>query len=127
VAPPPIALEMRDLRTGYEVTTPDRMWLAFNWLYHSGTAAERFDALPRPGRGGARRADRPVLGGQARPMPAGRAPVADAAAPRVLTLAELRAAALADPQRAGRFRGAGSGACTTPTTRWRCRARSPTG
>jgi len=35
VSPPPICLEARDLRDVYEVTTPERTWLAFNWLYHS--------------------------------------------------------------------------------------------
>lgn len=35
VSPPPICLEARDLREVYEVTTPERTWLAFNWLYHS--------------------------------------------------------------------------------------------
>lgn len=33
-APPPVCLEYKDLRTGYDVTTPDRVWLAFNWLTH---------------------------------------------------------------------------------------------
>jgi arginine utilization protein RocB len=40
VSPPPICLEAKDLRGGYEVTTPDRVWLAFNWLFHTRTAAE---------------------------------------------------------------------------------------
>jgi arginine utilization protein RocB len=40
VSPPPICLEAKDLRGGYEVTTPDRVWLAFNWLFHSRSAAE---------------------------------------------------------------------------------------
>ncbi|MDB5551744.1 MAG: peptidase [Rhizobium sp.] len=35
VSPPPICLEAKDLRGGYEVTTPDKVWLAFNWLFHS--------------------------------------------------------------------------------------------
>lgn len=38
VSPPPICLEARDLRDGYEVTTPERFWLAFNWLYHARSA-----------------------------------------------------------------------------------------
>jgi arginine utilization protein RocB len=33
-SPPPICLEARDLRLGYDVTTPGAMWLAFNWLTH---------------------------------------------------------------------------------------------
>lgn len=40
VSPPPICLEAKDLRGGYEVTTPDRVWLGFNWLSHSWTAVE---------------------------------------------------------------------------------------
>ena len=39
-APPPVCLEARDLRDGYDVTTPDRVWLSFNWLTHSRSAAE---------------------------------------------------------------------------------------
>lgn len=35
ISPPPICLEARDFRGGYEVTTPERVWLAFNWLTHS--------------------------------------------------------------------------------------------
>ena len=35
VSPPPICLEARDFRGGYEVTTPERTWIAFNWLTHS--------------------------------------------------------------------------------------------
>jgi arginine utilization protein RocB len=40
VSPPPICLESKDLRGGYEVTTPDRVWLAFNWLFHSRSSAD---------------------------------------------------------------------------------------
>ncbi|MGV3553001.1 M20/M25/M40 family metallo-hydrolase [Rhizobium sp.] len=40
ISPPPICLEAKDLRGGYEVTTPDRVWLAFNWLFHSRSAAD---------------------------------------------------------------------------------------
>lgn len=40
VSPPPICLEARDLRGGYEVTTPDRVWLAFNWLFHARSTAD---------------------------------------------------------------------------------------
>lgn len=42
ISPPPICLEAKDLRDGYEVTTPERFWLAFNWLYHAMTAEELF-------------------------------------------------------------------------------------
>lgn len=40
VSPPPICLEAKDLRGGYEVTTPERVWIAFNWLSHNWTAPE---------------------------------------------------------------------------------------
>jgi arginine utilization protein RocB len=43
VSPPPICLEARDLRDGYEVTTPERFWLAFNWLYHAMSAEQLFE------------------------------------------------------------------------------------
>ncbi|GLS19554.1 peptidase M20 [Labrys miyagiensis] len=42
VSPPPICLEARDFRGGYEVTTPERTWIAFNWLSHSRTPEELF-------------------------------------------------------------------------------------
>lgn len=42
VSPPPICLEGRDLRGDYEVTTPERAFLAFNWLSHSWTADDLF-------------------------------------------------------------------------------------
>ncbi|CAN7647978.1 M20/M25/M40 family metallo-hydrolase [Rhizobium sp. LjRoot254] len=42
VSPPPICLEAKDLRGGYEVTTPDKVWLAFNWLFHSRTPSELY-------------------------------------------------------------------------------------
>jgi arginine utilization protein RocB len=35
LSPPPICLEGKDFRAGYDVTTPDKVWLAFNWLFHS--------------------------------------------------------------------------------------------
>jgi arginine utilization protein RocB len=42
-APPPVCLEARDVRDGYEVTTPDRVWLSFNWLTHRRRAADILD------------------------------------------------------------------------------------
>src|SRR5690606_37099748 len=35
VSPPPLSLEARDFRGGHEVTTPERTWVASNWLTHS--------------------------------------------------------------------------------------------
>ena len=40
LSPPPICLEAKDLRGGYEVTTPERVWVAFNWLSHHWTAPD---------------------------------------------------------------------------------------
>ena len=40
ISPPPICLEAKDLRGGYEVTTPERVWIAFNWLSHNWTARD---------------------------------------------------------------------------------------
>ena len=40
VSPAPVCLEMKDLRDAYDVTTPDRVWLAFNWLTHRRTPGE---------------------------------------------------------------------------------------
>ncbi|MCJ8052268.1 M20/M25/M40 family metallo-hydrolase [Shinella curvata] len=39
-SPPPVCLEARDIRDGYDVTTPDRVWLSFNWLTHRRSPAE---------------------------------------------------------------------------------------
>lgn len=47
-SPPPVCLEARDIRDGYDVTTPDRVWLSFNWLTHSrnaGTILNDFRAV----------------------------------------------------------------------------------
>ncbi|MDO9418750.1 M20/M25/M40 family metallo-hydrolase [Pararhizobium sp.] len=42
-SPPPVCLEAKDLRSGYEVTTPSRVWLSFNWLTHRRSAATLLD------------------------------------------------------------------------------------
>lgn len=47
-SPPPVCLEARDIRDGYDVTTPDRVWLSFNWLTHrrgAGDILGEFKAL----------------------------------------------------------------------------------
>lgn len=52
VSPPPICLEGKDFRAGYDVTTPDAVWLAFNWLFHSldaETLFQRFNGIAREG------------------------------------------------------------------------------
>lgn len=40
MSPAPVCLEAKDLRDSYDVTTPDRVWIAFNWLTHRRTALE---------------------------------------------------------------------------------------
>ncbi|MEQ9348168.1 MAG: M20/M25/M40 family metallo-hydrolase [Thalassospira sp.] len=42
-APPPVCLESRDLRDIYGVTTPEHVWMAFNWLM-MGQSCERLMA-----------------------------------------------------------------------------------
>lgn len=52
VSPPPICLEGKDFRGGYDVTTPDAVWLGFNWLFHSWEQQhlfDRFNGLVREG------------------------------------------------------------------------------
>lgn len=91
VSPPPICLEARDLRDGYEVTTPARYWLSFNWLHHSFTASDLFDRF-RTEVAAATEAAVQGFAAQARRFAdlAGVRPGAGTAAPRVLTLAELK-------------------------------------
>jgi len=43
--PPPVCLEARDFRASYDVTTPDRSWLSFNWLSHRRTPEELLNAF----------------------------------------------------------------------------------
>lgn len=40
VSPAPVCLEAKDVRHGYEVTTPAHVWLSFNWLTHRRTPEE---------------------------------------------------------------------------------------
>ena len=98
IAPPPICLEARDLRGGYEVTTPERVWLAFNWLYHSGSAAERFAQFQALVAGAAEQAQRAFAAKAAdfAALSDNRVAPAEPAPLPVLTLAELRARACAD-------------------------------
>jgi len=37
LSPAPVCLEAKDVRHGYEVTTPAHVWLSFNWLTHRRT------------------------------------------------------------------------------------------
>ncbi|GGF42264.1 peptidase M20 [Aliidongia dinghuensis] len=47
ISPPPICLECKDLRGGYEVTTPERVWIAFNWLSHRWGPRDLLDRFAR--------------------------------------------------------------------------------
>jgi arginine utilization protein RocB len=40
ISPAPVCLEGRDIRHGYEVTTPAHVWLSFNWLTHRKSSME---------------------------------------------------------------------------------------
>ncbi len=104
VSPPPICLEARDLREGYEVTTPERFWLSFNWLYHSGSASDRLDKFRAEVEAALGRATE-RFGAQAAAFAraSGARPGAAMAAPRVMTLAELKAQALADAEASAAF------------------------
>jgi arginine utilization protein RocB len=37
LSPAPVCLEAKDVRHGYEVTTPAHVWMSFNWLTHRRT------------------------------------------------------------------------------------------
>ncbi|MDQ0320789.1 arginine utilization protein RocB [Pararhizobium capsulatum DSM 1112] len=43
VSPAPVCLEAKDIRHGYEVTTPAHVWLSFNWLTHRRTPTDILD------------------------------------------------------------------------------------
>lgn len=97
LAAPPVCLELRDTRTHYDVTTPARMWCAFNVLTHGrtpGQVLEQFASL-------ASSAAQEALGVLARRAAQAGSPNAlpiSLAQTEVLTLGELRARAV---QRAG--------------------------
>lgn len=94
ISAPPICLEGRDLRGGYEVTTPERAFLAFNWLYHSWTPGEmlkRFGVEVAEGLGAA--AARFEAEASAYAQMTGRQRQGRSREPRVLTFADLGAMA----------------------------------
>ena len=104
VSPPPICLEAKDLRGGYEVTTPDRVWLAFNWLFHSRSSADLqsdFNAVVTQAMG------RALADFAAKAEAFARLTGADAGTPdatgRLIPFAELRAKAFESPGAAERF------------------------
>lgn len=94
ISPPPICLEARDLRDGYEVTTPERFWLAFNWLYHAMTPAELFARFQSEVQQGAEQAIARFSGqAQAFSELTGKSAGAVAPQPRLVSFAELKQAA----------------------------------
>lgn len=94
VSPPPICLEAKDLRDGYEVTTPERFWIAFNWLYHAMTAEELFERFRNEVQTGATEAvDRFAAQSMEYGALVGKSAGATPATPRLVTFAELRALA----------------------------------
>lgn len=94
ISPPPICLEAKDLRDGYEVTTPERFWIAFNWLYHAITADELFDRFRQEVLSGATEAvDRFASRSAEYGRLVGRSAGATPARPRLLTFHQLRALA----------------------------------
>lgn len=90
-SPPPVCLQARDSREGYDVTTPAELWLTFNWLARTRDAESLF-ALFRERVSGA--AAKALAAWQAQGAAAtGREGAVPEA--RILTFAELRAEALA--------------------------------
>lgn len=100
ISPPPICLEAKDLRDGYEVTTPERFWTAFNWLYHSISADELFNRFREEVlRGATNAVDQFTAQSLQYGRLVGRSAGATPAKPRLLTFHELRqlaAAAIGD-------------------------------
>ncbi|KQT00224.1 peptidase M20 [Rhizobium sp. Leaf391] len=45
LSPAPVCLEAKDVRHGYEVTTPAHVWMSFNWLTHRRTPEEMLGAF----------------------------------------------------------------------------------
>jgi arginine utilization protein RocB len=91
ISPPPICLEAKDLRDGYEVTTPERFWLAFNWLYHAMSADELFTRFRSSVEKGATEAvARFADQAQRYCERTGRPPAAAPAMPRILSIADVR-------------------------------------
>lgn len=91
ISPPPICLEAKDLRDGYEVTTPERFWIAFNWLYHSMSADDLFNRFQEEVlRGATNAVDQFAAQSAEYGRLVGRSAGATPAKPRLLTFHELR-------------------------------------
>jgi arginine utilization protein RocB len=94
ISPPPICLEAKDLRDGYEVTTPERFWIAFNWLYHATPADDLFARFGQEVLSGATEAvDRFASQSAEYGRLVGRSAGATPGRPHLLTFKELRALA----------------------------------
>ncbi|WP_421566167.1 M20/M25/M40 family metallo-hydrolase [Ochrobactrum sp. EDr1-4] len=91
ISPPPICLEAKDLRDGYEVTTPERFWIALNWLYHAMTAEELFERFKSEVLAGATQAvERFAAQSEAFGKLIGKRAGAIPAAPKLITFEQLR-------------------------------------
>ncbi|PWE56255.1 peptidase M20 [Metarhizobium album] len=100
MSPAPVCLEVKDLRDSYDVTTPDRVWIAFNWLTHRRTALELLNDFKQQVANAADAAiERQIRNGRKAGVEA------PTAAARILTYAELRDHILAkgDPDVARRI------------------------
>ncbi|MBC8718625.1 M20/M25/M40 family metallo-hydrolase [Ochrobactrum sp. Marseille-Q0166] len=91
ISPPPICLEAKDLRDGYEVTTPERFWIALNWLYHAMTAEELFERFQTEVLAGATEAVERFAGqSEAFGQLIGKRAGATPAVPKLITFDQLR-------------------------------------
>jgi len=95
-APPPVCLEARDVRDIYEVTTPEHVWMAFNWLVMGKSCAELMGDFTNIVEDAGNRAIERFTGNAARYAKAN-GQAAPAALPplRMVTVAQLRDMAFA--------------------------------
>ncbi|RTR29390.1 M20/M25/M40 family metallo-hydrolase [Deinococcus radiophilus] len=93
-APPPICLESRDFRGGYDVTTPQRVWSAYNVLSHTRTPPEVLELICAE----AQAAMQEVLA-RHRAFAQAAGQTLSEAAPITLSLGELRAEVLGTSER----------------------------
>ena len=95
-APPPVCLEARDVRDIYEVTTPEYVWMAFNWLVMGKSCAELMGDFTAIVKDAANRALERFAGNAARYAKAS-GQTAPAALPplRMVTVTQLRDMAFA--------------------------------
>jgi len=100
LAPPPALLGLKDNRTAYDVTTPDRVWAYWNVMSHRRGATEVLEAVRAICRDACAQALRRLA---ERAAALGETPRLPAAVP-VVSFGELRREVFArDPNAAGRF------------------------